>query len=738
MPVESRTHRAGRRSAWAAAVLVVAVTQATPRASLPPQEQAPLKLQRPLAHEVSAVLKLIHVYVTDKKGKPVQNLSRDDFSVTDNGRPVTLTEFEKHTLEPAPRTTAISMPAGAEAPIKAPEAPALSEASRKFFLFFDLVFNNARGMKKAKKAALHFLDEKVRPDDEVGVLSYSVFKGVSFHEYLTTDHGKIREVLSRIDRAEVGGRAQEIEDWHWRLAQEPVPPWEPAGKMGYYVFDDLAQREELKKTAQDFILRLTDLAKALRYVPGQKQLILFSTGVPSSVIHGFQAGTPDRTVRAGARYDNGALEIRTQNEAMNREFAASGCTFFIFDTRESAKDMDLFLYDKQTFEISYRGVFLENLHTSTANDILLDEKITGINSLKRLSNLTGGKYYANINRYEDNLDQVQGLTGTFYVIGYPIGEQWDGRFHEVKVGVRQKGCEVRAQAGYFNPKPFKDYTDLEKRLHLYDLALNARAFSRIPAAFPMAALAFGVEERTGLGILARIPRDVVEAFTGERTEFVAVVFDGKGDIRDVLRREASLGQGRGQDAVFTAASPLPPGDYTCRLVIRDMDTGKGAVASARATIGNRPAAGLILCAPLLLAEGRRSLYYDAGPRRAKEALSWGEVYAYDRSLLSPVPGEMPVSADRIRVIIPFSVSGGIKPEIVLTAYLINSISGERSAVVFSRTGQTQNGTMKSLALEIPLAGIAPGKYFLHFHAEDLASKFIGHASTTIVLPQRGS
>lgn len=734
MPVESRIHRAGKRCVWAAAVLAVAVTQAAARTSLPPQEQAPLKLQKPLAYEVSAVLKLIHVYVTDKKGKPVQNLSRDDFSVTDNGQPMTLTEFEKHTLEPAPMKTAVLTPAGA--PIKVPEASAIHRATRKFFLFFDLVFNNARGMKKAKTAALHFLDEKVRPDDEVGILSYSVFKGVSVHEYLTTDHGKIRDVLNRIDRAEIGGRAQEIEDWHWRLAQEPVPPWEPAGKMGYFVLEDLANREELKKTAQNFILRLTDLAKALRYVPGEKQLILFSTGVPSSVIYGFQAGAPDRTIGLGARFDNGALEIRTQNEAMNREFAASGCTFFIFDTRESAKDMDLFLYDKQTFEINYRGVFLENRHTSTANDMLLDEKITGINSLKRLSNLTGGKYYANINRYEDNLDQVHGLTGTFYVIGYPIGEQWDGRFHEVKVAVRQKGYEVRAQAGYFNPKPFRDYTDLEKQLHLYDLVLNARAFSRIPAAFPMAALAFGVEERTGLGILARIPRDVVDAFAGERIEFVAIVFDGRGDIRDVLRREAYMGQSHGRDAVFTAESPLPPGDYTSRLVIRDMDTGKGAVASARATIGKRPAAGLLLCAPLVLVEGSRGLYYDAGPRRAKEAISWVDVYAYDRSLLSPIPAEMPVSADKIRVIIPFSVSGGIKPEIAMTAYLINSISGERSAVVFSRTGQIENGTMKSLALEIPLAGIAPGKYFLHFHAEDLASKLIGHTSTTIILPRR--
>jgi len=38
----------------------------------------------------------------------------------------------------------------------------------------------------------------------------------------------------------------------------------------------------------------------------------------------------------------------------------------------------------------------------------------------------------------------------------------DGRFHEVRVEVKRPGCQVRAQSGYFNLKPFHDYTDLEK------------------------------------------------------------------------------------------------------------------------------------------------------------------------------------------------------------------------------------------------------------------------------------
>ncbi len=40
-----------------------------------------------------------------------------------------------------------------------------------------------------------------------------------------------------------------------------------------------------------------------------------------------------------------------------------------------------------------------------------------------LTDRTGGKYYSNINRYEKNFDQVQNITGTYYVLGYPVNER---------------------------------------------------------------------------------------------------------------------------------------------------------------------------------------------------------------------------------------------------------------------------------------------------------------------------
>jgi len=74
---------------------------------------------------VTVTLKLVQVYVTDKEGNPVPDLRLEDFRLFDNGKPVAITEFEKHSL--LLPGTAPEEPAG-----PSPAGP--SRLSRRFFL----------------------------------------------------------------------------------------------------------------------------------------------------------------------------------------------------------------------------------------------------------------------------------------------------------------------------------------------------------------------------------------------------------------------------------------------------------------------------------------------------------------------------------------------------------------------------------------------------------------------------
>ena len=709
--------------------------------------QAPQTTTKPLQYEVSVTLKLIHVYVTDKKGNPVPDLAVSDFTVMDNGQPVKITDFERRILQAADKDPGVKDQPEIKTELVETPVPAVRQAGRKFFLFFDFAFNNARGIVKARTAALHFLDTEVRPDDEIGILTYSMFKGVTVHEYLTPNHVKIREIVEAIGSKDIAGRAHEIEQQYWLQVELPLTDGRPSDKPGQLSPQEQAaasnleaQRAEGKRMAETFILRLMDLAKSLRYIPGQKHFLFFSTGVPSSMVYGNQTGNPSATSLNSfanrAKFDPGDRVLMAEVEEMQREFGASGCVFYTFDTRESAKISDLFAYDKQTFETGARDFASKEGVFQDSQSVFRNDKTTGLDSLKALSISTGGKYYSNINLYEKNLDQVQSLTGTYYVLGYPINESWDGKFHEVKVEVKRKGCEVRAQAGYFNPKPFNEYTLLEKQLHLFDLALNERALSRMPDKVLMTALSSYAEGISRLAIMAKVPGDVTAKFSGKRLEFVAIFLDGKGEISDVIREEADPASIRGRDLAFTAGSTLKPGDYSCRLVIRDMDTGKSAVASARATIVKPRMTDLQLGTPLVLEARTGCSFLSAGSKKAKKAFPWADIYPYDSSLLSPVLSELSPATASILVVIPFAIPGGGQADLSLSANLVNSTSGEQSSVTVTQMDRIQKGPLEILTLELPTSGIAPGIYYLHFYAQDRASGSLGHTFTMLVIARR--
>jgi len=711
----------------------------------PQERQAPTQ---PLQYDISVVLKLIHVYVTDKKGNPVKDLAVNDFLITDNGLPVKVTDFERRVLAPAADANAgAEDQPGVKTELVATPVPAVPQTGRKFFFFFDFAFNNARGIVKARTAALHFLDSEVRPDDELGVLSYSMLKGVTVHEYLTGDHAKIREIIDAIGSKNIAGRAHEIEQQYWLQVELPLTNQRPSDKPGELTPQEKAvasnleaQRAEGKRIAENFILRLTTLAKSLRYIPDQKHFLFFSTGVPGSMVYGNQAGNPSSTSLNAfsdrAKFDQGDQVLQREVGEMQKEFVASGCVFYTFDTRESAKIADLFAYDRQTFDTGNRDFASKEGIFQDSQSVFRGDKTTGLDSLKSLSVSTGGKYYSNINMYEKNLDQIQVLTGTYYVLGYPINERWDGKFHEVKVAVKRKGCEVRAQAGYFNPKPFSEYTDLEKQLHLFDLALNERALSRMPDKVPMKVLPSAAEGITRLAVLAKLPGEITKKLSGKRVEFVIIFFDGKGEISDVIRKEATPASIRGRDMLFAAVATLKPGDYSCRLVIRDMDTGMSAVASTKTTIVKPQITGLQLGTPLILEAGVGGSYFYESVKKAKEAFPWAEIYPFDSSFLTPVLAKLSAIAPSIQVVIPCAAPGGGQQDLGLSANLVNSTSGERSPIAITRIDKVQKGPREILTLEIRTADIAPGTYYLHFYAQDRASGLLGHTFTTLTFPPR--
>lgn len=695
-----------------AGILVFLCVISTP--ILPGEAARQSPQQPPLQYQVSVTLKLIQVYVTDKSGKTIQDLTKDDFTLYDNGKPVTITEFERHKLAP--------VSPGAEAP--PPEAkpgPAPVEARtihRKFIILFDFAFNTARGVAASIDAARHFLDSEVRPEDELAFLSYSMLKGLRIHEFLTTDHAKVRTALAAVSAKDIAGRADEVEQAYWMLV-ELRPESEELTRME-------VERSDSARQAENYFRVLTRLAKALRLVQGQKTVLFFSNGVPSSLVHssrragGRTSLLPGMT--AGSTFEIGNSVLRPLQETMLKEFSASNCSIYAFDTRESSKIPALFAVDELNLRTG--GGIL-----GADGKVFRDDKTTGMDSLRRLSKQTGGKYYSNIVLHEKNLEEVSAVTGTYYVLGYSISAAADGQFHNVKIEVKRKGCQVRTQPGYFNPKPFGEYTDLEKTIHLFDLALNERSEFQMPKPLSISALSYNAGQGTRVRALARIPKEIWDQFEGKTAELVALFFDAQDALLSLQRAAVSLAEYRGRDLLFTGGTSARPGLAKCRVVIRDLDTGQSAVASAKVHIGSPVDQALFLHSPLLIVEGGGLFQLEGVIKGASESPSWREIYSYDASAFSPVIGGEPVSAGKVGVIVPYSASSAGRPDVTFKANLVNSASGENLAVPLELRESSSRGSVRVQNLEVSLENVPPGTYLLYIHVGDklagsLASAYV--------------
>ena len=153
-----------------------------------------IQLNEKQEHQVTVTLKLVQVHVSDKKGVPITDLEKSDFILYDNGQFKKITDFEKHFL-------VRSFKADEERTLDTQPVPKLevhSRMNRKFFILIDLFRGRMSGLKKSKQAVLHFIDSRIQPSDELGVLTFSALKGLTLHSYLTTDHKKTREIIENL------------------------------------------------------------------------------------------------------------------------------------------------------------------------------------------------------------------------------------------------------------------------------------------------------------------------------------------------------------------------------------------------------------------------------------------------------------------------------------------------------------------------------------------------------------
>jgi len=624
-----------------------------------PQSSAQVKAKAPgapLQHGVTVTLKLIQVFVTDGRGKPALDLDRSDFVLYDNGARQTITDFESHLLSAPP----IERAKAALAPSEAGKAAA-PLVSRKFFFIIDYVRNKLEGVMKARNAVLEFIDTKVQPGDEVSLYTLSSLGGLTLHEYLTTDHDKLRRTLTKLrDTPGITPVGDESSGAHEPMGME-VMNAEIFGRHGGH--SGTGSRNHFAEIAA--------WAKSLRAIQGQKNVILFTQGFGGAVIRPGDSA-------------NSLFQL------MARELATANAPVFTVNTTTGVAD-----------KIA-QGVFPEL-------------------SLDYLSRTTGGRYFPDVNYYARIATDIQDSTANYYILGYYIPATWDGKYHDVKVDVVKPGYKVYAQRGYFNPVPFGKLTPIEKHLHLLGLALGDAASAARDMDFPMTAVPFATGREIDVLLLSELSVPSIREAVGDRTEFITLVLNENNAIVDGKRTEIDWKDFKAETIYQYGVAGLAPGRYECRAVVRNLEDGRAAVGACTVEVTEPLTEVPMMSSPLLLVRGPEAQYLNVasqGKGSGEQSLSISRIFPFPAKEYVPLVGPLAAGATSLAAELRCvwrAERGGEKD---LTARLWPEGSEEEIPITAELISASSSGEEDFYLMAFEFSALSPGRYRLEIQAED--------------------
>jgi len=403
------------------------LSQATP---LPPPTRLPTPQSQPQFRS-DVTLVPLDIRVVDKNGRPVTDLTAEDFTILENGKPQTLGHFATHAY--TADASAAQLPGNR--PRRASDAMELTGAeNRRTFL---LVLGRGRltGPSHGMDAMLHLVNERLMPQDQVAVVAWN--RATDF----TTDHASIAIFLERFKKQHVGVELA-IRQWETSLER---------------VYGDGRLPTRVQKRV-DAIFGGASAARSLdasvdatARIEEQARRISDGALAPSPANRLSPVDQTELNRSGGNLDDYLALSSQTVSDLhalyMGVEFlrhlAGEKHLVYLAEYGLSAPSMD------DDRGIARRAadarVSLSFIHTGGLGSITTGQ------AARTITGMTGGQFFANRHKNASmDVDRIEEATRFVYALGYypspPIG---DGRYRRVAVRVNRPGLTVLSRDGYF-------------------------------------------------------------------------------------------------------------------------------------------------------------------------------------------------------------------------------------------------------------------------------------------------
>ena len=525
------------------AALLIAAMAAPP---LPAQEAKPAQQKLPsqalYRFKAESELVLVNVVARDKDGNPVRNLTKDDFTVLEDGKPQKIQSFdlEQTDLTPvaAPVQPVLAAPKANEPAPPVPEKLDLRDR-RLVVLFFDLSSMQPDDIDRAVEAGQKFVNQQMTASDLIGIISLG--SSLVVNQDFTSDRAQLDKVLAALSPTTGAGfEAGSTGD------TEDTPDTGQdftADDTEYNVFNTDRRLEALQAVAE-----------SLSRIEQKKSIVYFSSGLDGT----------------------GAENQAQLRNAVNRAIQ-SNVAIYPMDMR----GLQTVIPGGSATQASLRGT---GSYSGRAQESAFNSQFSSQETLSTLAEDTGGRAFLDTNDFNSVFKRVQEDTSTYYVLGYHSSNpQRDGRYRHITVKTRVPGLKLEFRHGYYARRDFLHSGHEDREQMLVDELASDLPSTDLDVYLAAAYFRTG-DNRFWVPVTVVVPGSQIPFVKGgdkdkATLDIIGVVRDELkrpvGNIRDTVKLNLDESQEvRRKNVQYETGFSLPSGQYHLKFVLRENQTGQ--------------------------------------------------------------------------------------------------------------------------------------------------------------------
>jgi len=667
----------------------------------------------------------IDAVVTDERGNPVRDLTKDDFELLDDGKPQDISAFS---LVDIPLPSASARPPAATGSVSDIKSNAEPLSGRLYVIVLDDLNVAPLRSKVVVKAARELIERHFGPND-IAAITYTSGRTDGAQEF-TSDRAALLAAIDKFVGRKLRSTVIEKADYYFTQTLKEMevnqsddpdstdPPQSGTirGPNGYSDITTDPDDFERGHRAQQVLGSLKKLAEIMGGIRGRrKAVVMFSEGIdyPIYDIFGSQAAT--------------TVISETQNAIAAA--ARANVSFFSVDPRGLV------------------GMTSEAIELNAAADVNLGFDARGLladmylqqDSLRVLAEETGGYAAVNSNNITTSLNRIVRLNSTYYILGYyPKDARRDGRFHKIEVRIKRPGLRVSARKGYVSPRAVNadDQARRERELdrgrgrsgtaqtsnelrEILNQPLQRNGLTLTVHTAPFkgpakdASVAVAIEVDASRLHFTEMPNKTF----ADGVELSLYALDERGRQHggnfyqfNLTLRPETYARVRGSIVRLNPRIALPPGRYQLRVGVRETGAGEMGTVFADLQVPDYNARGMAMSGLLLTDEAARQ-HFSAQP---DDQLPAG-------TLPAPVTSRRTFETSTVVHAFAELYDTGTSRE-SRRIEVITTLVGEDGNAAFSSRETVAGATadVKSsrvpIAKQIPLKDVRPGRYVLRLEA----------------------